>query len=373
LDDVFERLAQDARVNPVRDDLMEVRNDVALVEARELVRRVLHDQLVTQAQLARRTGIKPSAISSFLNDKWAGKVGTLYTTASLLARAVNTLLRQRQAEDTAVGGFVRVRFVERFGQIVQLVIKRKVMGVIVSDAGSGKTVCCEATRDDVAGSVLLTVGKTRSNVKPFLDYFAGALGVDAGGRTDGVQDRIVNRLIGSDRLILVDEAHKLLVPTLDVLREIHDATHCPILMVATPVFRKTVTSSRVGIANRELLDQLSSRIAIFCDLSELAGEDGKSARLHDRDDIRRIFSRGRIRLSRDATDFLARLANTPAAGGLRRCRHLVQVCVDLWPDDEVTAERLRAALAMSIGTREAGFLVSLAGGAEPVEPAAAAA
>lgn len=372
IEDVFDRLAQDARVQPIREDAMDIRNAEQLKAARDAVRGAMSDGLFSAAQLARRTGIKPTAISVFLNDKWVGSAGTQYTVAATLLRAVNVLVRQRHAEETAVGGFVRVPFAERTFAVAQLTVKRKIISVITAPAGSGKSVCCEALRDEIPGSVLLTVGKTRANVKPFLGYFAAMIGVDPNGRADMIQERITSKLVGSDRLVLVDEAHKLLLPTLDVLREIHDEAGIPILMAATPVFRKTITSQRGGVANRELLDQLYSRIALFCDLSELAQDGGADGGMHSIEAIRRIFARGKVRLSRDGAAFLSRLANTPAAGGLRRCRHLVQAVIDLYPGDEVTAERLRAVLGMSVGTREAGFVVALAGAAERGEPAAAA-
>lgn len=373
IDDVFERLSQDARNGPVKDDLMDIKNDSQLAGARELVKQAIHDGLVTQAALARRTNIKPTAISVFLTDKWKGSPGTLYSTASALAKAVNQLLRQREADGTAVGGFVQNRFAERFFGVAQLAVKRRCMAVVTAPAGSGKTLCLEALRDEFPGSVLVTAGKTRSAVKPFLDCVAAAVGVDVGGRADTIQERIVNRLIGSDRPLLIDEAHKLQVATLDVVREIHDAAGVPVLMAATPVFRKTVTSQRVGLANRELLDQLYSRISVFLDLSDLTDEGGGSGgRLHTVEDIRRIFARGRVRLSRDAAEFLARLANTPASGGLRRCRHLMQVVIDLLSDEEVTREHLMKALSLSVGAREAGFVASLASSPTTAEPVAAA-
>lgn len=109
------------------------------------------------------------------------------------------------------------------------------------------------------------------------------------------------------------------------------------------------------------MDQFYSRVGMFRDLTTLQNEQtGGDERRVTVADIRKIYARGHVRLARDGTDFLCKLANTPGAGGLRVCSDLVQVIVDLWPGEVITAGLLNKALITRLGVREAGFRMEVA-------------
>ncbi len=375
LEDIYDRLEQDAREQPVKDDIMAVKNETDTAEARELVNRVIFDGLTTAADLARRTGIKPAAISAFRNDKWGkGSPGTLLTTASELAKAVNAILRKQRAEETKIDGFVQTRVAEAIFNLVQYAVKRGMIAAFVIPAGAGKTITLQQLAEDTPGAMLLTVTRTRSTPKSFLQVWARALGMDEHGSAQDIQDSIINRMVRSDRLVLIDEAHKLQVSALDAIREVYDEAKVPIVLAGTPSLYTTLTTRRVGSVASELLDQLYSRIGLYRDLSDLVDvKGGDDAKLYNREDIRRVFARGKVRIARDGVEFLMRLANHPGSGCLRICRDLCQIVVDLFPGREITAELLEKAYKMKAGVREAGFRIGAAWGLVEQEPEAAAA
>jgi DNA transposition AAA+ family ATPase len=369
-----DRLERDARLQPLGDEVMNVTTTEGLGKARELVEFAIHEGSTTAAELSRRTNIKQSQISEFRNDKWKGKPETLLTVASQLARAVNALIVQRRADETRIGGFVKTRVAEVIFSLVAYCIKRHLIGAFVVPAGSGKTMALRQLCEDTPGAILVTVRRTRSSVKSFLQLLARALGMDEFGRAEDIQDAVTNRLVRSDRLVLIDEAHKLPVACLDIVREIADETRVPIVLAGTPSFYTTLTARRVGTVNAELMDQLYSRVGIFRDLTEIVNDEtGNPERLFTLEDIHKVFARGKVRLARDGADFLCRIANTPGGGGLRVCRDLVQMVVDLYPDEPVTAARVQGALVMRAGTREGLYRAGLATAAEPREAVAATA
>ncbi len=374
VEDIYERLERSARIQPVGDEAMNVTSKDGLVQARDLVNWAIQQGDVTASGLARRTNIKPSVISAFRNDKWKGSAGTLLTVASNLARGVNQLLLQREAERTEVGGFVKKSVACAIYDIVHYVLKRRWIGVFVIPAGSGKTITLRQIHEETPGSVLLTVTHTRSSAKAFLQTWARAVGLDEIGPAQQIQDSIIGCLIRSDRLVMIDECHKLGTNCLDIVREIYDETKIPIVMAGTPSFYRTLTARRVGTVSSELMDQLYSRVGLFRDMTERVNSDTANDKaLFTREDIRKVFARGRIRLSRDAADLLFKLANHPASGGLRTCRDLVQMVADLHAGEEITAKLLRAAYAMKLGDRESGFRIDQAFGRATSEPAPVAA
>ncbi|HUU84755.1 MAG TPA: hypothetical protein VM243_14740, partial [Phycisphaerae bacterium] len=106
-------------MNPIADRVMDVQSKEALDEAHGLVDRALTTGLITAVALARRAGCKPRAISEFRNRKWDKfSPGTLATLASTLAKAINAILREREAAKTEVGGYVTTRLAEAINAIV---------------------------------------------------------------------------------------------------------------------------------------------------------------------------------------------------------------------------------------------------------------
>jgi len=350
--DIFERLGMDARFQPVPDRLMNVRSEEDLRDARDLINRLIHDGTVTAAELSRKTTIKASAISALRNDKWKGKRGTELSTASALCKALNAILRQKDMDAERVDGFIKTKIAEAIYYRANLVKSMRSMGVVVLPAGSGKTMALRALLDMEPGSILLTANVTRTSVRMFLQLWARALGRTEWGQSADVQDRIINALVRSDRLVMIDECHKLPIQVLDVIREIWDAAQVPLLMAATPTFIERMNSRRVGATTRELLDQLSSRVAFVKDFSELCQEDdgGKSGYLTTIDDVLRIFNRGKVRLSKDGARFMFELAHYPAGGGLRRCRMVFDMARVVFRDERaLTAEMLEYVVRDSFG------------------------
>jgi len=356
--DIFDRLVEDSRRNFVSESAMESMTKEGLAESRRIVNEAIESGLTTAAALARRTGLKETAISEFRNNTWKGKKGTLATTASILARAVNQLLHEQRAAETQIGGFVRIRFANAVFAIAQWAVTRRKIAAFVTYAGLGKSITLDALLLEFPGSVKITVKQTRRTIKSFLQLWARAFGLKDTGRTGDIQDRIIRFLKSTSRPVFIDEAHKLSVAALDVMREIWDEAKIPIILAATPSLYHTMTSRPVGSESGELMDQLYSRVALFRDLTKLENEGtGDEEPVVSAQDVRKIFARGKVRLTDDGANFLCAIANHPGAGGLRVCEDLVQMSVDLYPGEPVTALLLEQALRTRLGIKEAGFII----------------
>lgn len=370
--DIYERLGGEARRHVVDQRLRDIKTQEDLQQAREFVNNIIAQGIITAHQLAKRTNYLPSAISAFRNDKWKGKQGTLFTMASRLTTTIDQFLKEQEAEETAVDGFATTRFVEEVQALVEYAKKRRKIGAFGAPAGSGKSTVLREVCEATPGAVLIVARKCRSAVKPFLQLWARSLGLTEEGRAEDIQDRIITCLSRSGRIQLIDEAHKLQVGTLDVIREVWDETHVPIILAGTPSLHATLTTRRVGAQTSELMDQLYSRIGVYRDLSSLTNpETGDPERLYNAEDIRKVFARGHVRLVRDGIDFLCQIANSIGGGGLRACKDLVQFVVDAWPGDQITAALLNEALKMKIGPRDAAFRADVAGAVVPAAKVAA--
>ncbi len=362
IDDVYDRLAQSARRREVQKNLLDPKSDQDLGQAREFVNNTILDGVVTQAELCRRTGIKPTAVSTFRNNCWKGKLGTQFTVAKELCTAIDQLLTERRAAETSVSGYVSTRMAEQGMNTIRYAVKRKYLAALMAPNGAGKSMLLQAARDSFAGAVLMIVDGDQASPIAFLRVWAGALGLSTDGRRSDLRNRIVNCLIQSGRLILIDEADQLPPPTLNTIRQIWDEAQIPIVLAGAPTLKQTLTTRRIGTESAELMARLYRRVKICTDLTIMENpETGEREPLFTVADIKKVFARGNVRFAPEALDMLCKLANRPHGGGLGYCATLVQYARDFYPDELITPSLIRRIMPMAIGATDAEFIANQAG------------
>jgi DNA transposition AAA+ family ATPase len=357
IEDVFVGLWRISRKSHLPEEVMEITTKEGLDKARRLVNDAIANNLISAAAMARRTGLKESAISAFRNEKWKGAATAEVFTAEQCSRFLNQLMREREAKESELGGFVTTRFAEAVFAIAHWAVKRRKIAAFVAHAGHGKSMAIDALVQEIAGAVKVTVTSKKGTPRLFLQSIAEVFNVAPYGRAADIQDRVTLFLRTSTRPLFVDEAHKLTIGSLDCLREIWDEAKSPMILAATPSLYQTLHTRRVGTVTSELMDQLYRRVAMFRDLTALEDTKGNPQKVVSIDDLRKVFARSKVRLSADGFDFLCKLANAPGAGGLGVCADLVQLSIDLWPDTEITFAHLRSALKTRVGGKECAALI----------------
>ncbi len=86
-----------------------------------------------------------------------------------------------------------------------------------------------------------------------LREIAQEIGVDSHGKPSEIRKRIVSKLKGSNRILIIDEAEHLTPKPLEILRRIHDWAKIPVVLVGMPKLYYNVKSLRKDfeqIANR---------------------------------------------------------------------------------------------------------------------------
>ncbi len=241
-------------------------------------------------------------------------------------RTLNNWVEQhaRQHAVKLKGKFVETRVALDILRVARLVRENQTMGMVVGPAGIGKTRCAQALNETYVGSVLVTVRFGAYNPRGFTSVLAEQLGVRGMGALKSQftyrsqLERVIARLDGSGRLVIIDEAHKLHNDALELVREIHDATGCPVFMLATKDLQDRI--KRTADPDH---GQLFSRVDVMWPLTK--GHDvGAGGRpLFTIEEVRKLYEQTPIRLSPDAARYLQDVANELGAGSLRRCRVLL--------------------------------------------------
>ena len=242
----------------------------------------------TQTAVGTELGVSSGAISSFLSGK--------YKTPHTLIPKVCALLSMNAKEAVApkAPGFAETSISRTVYNTVAYAHLRGVIAVVYGDAGVGKTSTVREYVKNDSLALLITISPTYSSITGVNELIAAQLGV-----RERVARRltaeIVDRLKGSGRVLIVDEAQHLTVRALNHLRCISDESGVGIALVGNEeVYSKLRGSGKADFA------QLFSRVGMR---KQVQTRDIKM------EDIRSIF--GRYELDEGVLKLLGGVANTP--------------------------------------------------------------
>ncbi|MGU9776165.1 AAA family ATPase [Salmonella enterica] len=206
---------------------------------------------LNQSQVARAIGKSPSVINQFLQGKYAGDVSAIETDIN------NFIRRQREKEaakkapikfietETAMGGL----------KVCSLAHTECDINVIYGEAGMGKTmILSEYANND--SSVILIEADPGYTTRAVLERLCQQLGAKKTGSIHEVMDECIDKLRGSERLLLIDEAENLPYRALETIRRIHDKAGVGVVLAGTP---RLITNLK---GRRGEYKQLYSRVGL---------------------------------------------------------------------------------------------------------------
>lgn len=273
-------------MDEVLDKVMEEQVDYQ--KAIDSLREYITKSGKTQTAVGTELGISSGAVSSFLSGK--------YKTPHTLIPKVFALLSMNAKKAVApkAPDFAETSISRTVYNTIAYAHLRGVIAVVYGDAGVGKTSTVQEYVKNDSLALLITISPTYSSITGVNELIAAQLGV-----RERVARRltaeIVERLKGSGRVLIVDEAQHLTVRALNHLRCISDESGVGIALVGNEeVYSKLRGSGKADFA------QLFSRV-------------GMRKQVQTRDirmeDIRSIF--GKYELDDGVLKLLGGVANTP--------------------------------------------------------------
>ena len=230
----------------------------------------------------------------------------------------------RQQNAKVDGKFVKTDVALQILRAARLIRENQTMGMVVGPTGIGKSRCAEALRETFAGAILVPIVWGSYHPKGLTSAMAERLGVRSWTTNpQGVQyktqlERVIGKLGDSGRMVIIDDAHKLRDEALELLREIHDRTGCPILLFATKDLQDRIQRGADPDGG-----QLYSRFDVIWPVTQGRDVRAGGKGLFTVDEIRKLYEQTPIKLSPDAARYLQDVANELGHGSLRRCRILL--------------------------------------------------
>jgi DNA transposition AAA+ family ATPase len=299
-------LAQDARVQLETRMLPEGRLSKEQLDAvREKIAAYLNKTGLTLKKVSKSTDYGASTLSQVMSGTYQGSF-------EKCLRQLYTFIEQHAAGQDAgmPTGFVSTRVAERILGVMKHAQQTRTIGIVYGPAGVSKSLCAEAAeRSLIVGAVHIHCVKTCKAPGNFLELLARRMGIPHARTAFRVQMDIIDRLSGSDRLPIIDEAHYLSTDTLHIVRDIvKQAKIGCVLMGTRPEIEAKVDDFG------EFYGQMTRLISARYDIHEDALNSGDP--MFSVDEIIALAKSAQLKLTTDAATWLQMRANIPGWGGL---------------------------------------------------------
>ena len=234
------------------------------MKVREEVRKIVEGDGMSMSAVARACGISAAAVSTFLSGNYKGRNDKVEKALEAFVR------RYREKKATRVDlAYVHTSVAKKIHEIADMVHTDCEVGVIVGEAGVGKTFALQRYAELNPDAVLIEVDFGYSALWLFKEL-CREVGIEHRGQLSEMAAGIIKRLQGSGRLIVVDEAEYLPHKALELLRRVHDKAGVGMLLVGMPRLIHNLRGSRGQYA------QLYSRVGVYARLEKLSPVDSKA-------------------------------------------------------------------------------------------------
>ena len=285
------------------------------------VRALQESKAISGAQLAREIGVSTATISQILNDRYTADPSTVIEKlASWLE------LRNQKQQRPANPGFVMTQTARQIMDDMTYAQISQSISVIYGASGVGKSESLREYARSNPNVWLITASPCRSSLTECLYELAMELGMEQAPRLRGPLARAVRkRLVGTEGLIVIDEADHLDYPTLEELRILQEEVGIGLVLVGNNKIYTQLTGGR----RNEDFARLFSRIA-------------KRRGIHKtkQNDVRAIADAWGI-TGTGERDLLNQISERP--GGLRLLTKALKLSALYAKDEPITVPYLKAA------------------------------
>lgn len=354
-DNPIDALAQQARIDTRPHDA-DAGDPDAVARSAANIRGWLQANKMPPMQLAAMAGVTLQALTSALADEPGP------ASVAVLQRCEGVIAGWKDRRNAPAGGFVMTRIVQEIAAVLALATKHSGIGVFSGPSGIGKSMALRALlRSRYPQGVLVEVNPGCSTGVGLLNAIvqaehAARIGVRPSKTPPALAPRtmtkgnafqaVVARLAGSSRLIVIDEADNLTTRTFAILRQLHDATGCPLVLAGRPTLHNKIGRT---MQDESIGGSLVGRIAIEHRLEPRPTGGSGDTWLFTIEEVCAMLDRYRIMYSPDAARWLCALANVTAidgqreGGALRFAVKVLELAITMSGGAEITRALLQKA------------------------------
>ena len=271
----------------------------------------------TLSRVAKAVNLSNATLHLWMNNNYKGNV-------KKIEDAISKFLEiDRLRENKIHIDFINTSIVEDIFEIAKTCHVENEIGVCCGNAGLGKTFAVKKYAIEHHDVILIEADLGYSPRVLFSEIHK-KLGFDGCGTIHTMFTNIIDKLMYSNRLIIIDEAEHLPYKSLELLRRIYDKAQVGILLVGMPRLIMNLQGEKKQYA------QLYSRVGIATNLKSLLEEDEIaiiSSVIPNYHSIYPIISRHCSGNTRAMTKLLARVFRISEINGLKTDERIVESAI----------------------------------------------
>ncbi|OOF65193.1 transcriptional regulator [Rodentibacter pneumotropicus] len=216
---------------------------------------------MNQKQIAQALAVSVGTVSLYLNEQYQGDVQRLDDKVTeYLSRQDKKVLNARYNRQ-----FVPTLLARRGMEAMEDAHTEGETAVIFGAAGLGKTQLLKEYVKNHASAMLIETDPSYTT-KVLLRKIAEGCGVAVQGSNHDVFEKIIEKLEGSERLLVIDEAELLSTRSLEFVRRLQDKTQIGVVLAGMPRLLVNLSGKNGELA------QLHSRVTRLLDLGNALPE-----------------------------------------------------------------------------------------------------
>lgn len=216
----------------------------------------------SQASVAKAIGVSSPVISAYLSGTYAGDIPAVE--AKILQYL--ELEAQRSERVALAGSIIETKALVHITAALNVASRDLDMIVVTGPSGAGKTTSLKAYAASHSAVILIEADPGYTSMALFAEL-CDKLGLPSKGSLHDLLQRVVEKLTGSGRLIIIDEAEQLPYRALELIRRVHDKAGVPVALVGMPRLKKNLQGDQNHYA------QLWSRVGLHRAVDLLTPQD----------------------------------------------------------------------------------------------------
>lgn len=228
----------------------------------EQLEKLMSETGIQQSDVAKGIGQSDSMVSQWRKGVYKGDNAKV---DEKIANFIQREQKKREIQDLEMV-FCHTETAKRVLAFLETVHQSRGQGLFVGRAGMGKTTVLREYAHNHPDVILLEVAPTYTPAV-ILKTIAKKIGASGSGSLNDIYEAILEKLTGSGRMILVDEAENLSTRSLEILRRLRDQAKVGLLLAGTWRLKTNL------IGRHGELEQLFSRVGCTFVLPERTADD----------------------------------------------------------------------------------------------------